>query len=77
MLDRIPYPISHFLGYRKSTWKPKLLPAYRVYFWSFIAAWISIAVLACICTYGASFKQHNTPMIIASFVKISNICKSK
>ncbi|KAI8058655.1 HPP family-domain-containing protein [Gilbertella persicaria] len=66
-LEKLPYFISHFLGYRKPDYKPKILPAWRIYLWSFLAAWLGIAVLEIVFTYGPSFQAHQTPMIIASF----------
>ncbi|KAI8336468.1 HPP family-domain-containing protein [Blakeslea trispora] len=67
ILERFPYFISHFLGYRRPDYKPKTLPMWRVYFWSFLAAWIGIAVLEVVFAYGPSFTEHRAPIIVASF----------
>lgn len=69
-LERLPYRVSYFLGYRKPNHTIKTLPSWRIYFWSFLASWIGIALLELIFTYSESFKAHNTPMIVASFVNI-------
>lgn len=69
-LERFPYFISYFLGYRKPDHNKKPIPQWRVYVWSFLAAWIGIALLEIIFTYSESFQNHDTPMIIASFVSI-------
>lgn len=69
-LEKLPYCISHFLGYRKLNHKQKLLKPWRVYFWSFVAGWIGIALTEIIFTYGPSFQTHHAPMIVASFVCI-------
>ncbi|KAI8066057.1 HPP family-domain-containing protein, partial [Thamnidium elegans] len=67
LLKKFPYFISHFLGYRKPNYVPKKLPQWRIYFWSFLAAWIGIGLLEIIFTYSKSFQNYHTPMIIASF----------
>lgn len=69
LLQRLPYFLSHFLGYRKPDHVAKVLPKWRVYSWTFIAAWIGIALLEIIFTYASSFQSRHTPMIIASFVR--------
>ncbi|KAG2229719.1 HPP family-domain-containing protein [Thamnidium elegans] len=66
-LEKFPYFISYFLGYRKSNHNKKPIPQWRVYVWSFLAAWIGIALLEIIFTYSESFQNHDTPMIVASF----------
>jgi hypothetical protein len=72
-LEKIPYCVSHFLGYRKPNHKQKLLRPWKIYLWSFLAAWIGIAVLEIIFTYGPSFQTHQAPMIVASYVCLSVI----
>ncbi|KAI9356635.1 HPP family-domain-containing protein [Pilaira anomala] len=67
LLKKLPYSISHFLGYRKPNYTPKKIPQWRIYFWSFLAAWIGIALLEIIFTYSFTFQSHQAPMIIASF----------
>lgn len=69
-LEKFPYFISYFLGYRTPNHNKKPIPQWRVYVWSFLAAWIGIALLEIIFTYSESFQNHDTPMIIASFVNI-------
>lgn len=58
--------VSRWLGYRASAMKPR--PLYRVCFWSFLAAWIGIAVLVIIGTYSSQLHAYHSPLIIASFV---------
>ncbi|OBZ84631.1 hypothetical protein A0J61_07321 [Choanephora cucurbitarum] len=66
-LEKIPYFISHFLGYRRPDHKSRTLAVWRIYLWSFLAAWIGIAVLEIVFAYGPSFTEHQAPIIIASF----------
>ncbi|KAI9279989.1 HPP family-domain-containing protein [Sporodiniella umbellata] len=66
-LERLPYFISRFLGYRKPEYKRRILPLWRVILWSFLAAWIGIALLEVIFTYSPSFQEHHAPIIVASF----------
>lgn len=68
ILEKLPWFISHFLGYRKPSHVPKSLTLRRVLFWSFLAAWIGIALLEIMFSYSPLFQSHHTPMIIASFV---------
>ncbi|KAI8967746.1 HPP family-domain-containing protein, partial [Mycotypha africana] len=67
-LSQLPRNISHFLGYRDPSSKPKKpLPLWRLCFWSFLAAWIGIAILEITFTYSKAFQSQHTPMIVASF----------
>ncbi|KAG1460080.1 hypothetical protein G6F56_006030 [Rhizopus delemar] len=66
-LEKLPYIVSYFLGYRKPNTKLKSLPVWRVYLWSFFAAWIGIALLEIIFTYSSSFQERHAPIIVASF----------
>lgn len=70
-VEKLPYIVSHFLGYRKPNHVAKNLPVWRIYLWGFIAAWIGIAVIEIIFAYSPSFQSYHTPMIIASFVSIN------
>jgi uncharacterized membrane protein len=72
LVQKLPYFIAHFLGYRKPNHVQKKLPLWRIYFWSFLAAWIGIALLEIIFTYSPSFQSRHAPMIIASFVSGNN-----
>ncbi|KAI8373613.1 HPP family-domain-containing protein [Choanephora cucurbitarum] len=67
LLAKFPYFISYFLGYRRPDHKPKTLAVWRIYLWSFLAAWIGIAVLEIVFAYGPSFIEHQSPIVIASF----------
>ncbi|KAK4521333.1 uncharacterized protein ATC70_011948 [Mucor velutinosus] len=67
LLKKLPYALSHFLGYRGPDHDLKKIPVWRIYFWCFIASWLGIAVVEVIFAYGPSFQAHNTPMIVASF----------
>jgi hypothetical protein len=71
-LAKLPCFISYFLGYRKPNHVQKVLPQWRVLFWSFLAAWLGIALLEIIFTYSTNFESHNAPIIVASFV--SSLC---
>lgn len=66
-LQKLPYFISYFLGYRKPNYEPKKIPQWRIYFWSFLAAWTGIALLEILFTYSSAFRLHHSPMIVASF----------
>ncbi|KAL9539329.1 hypothetical protein MBANPS3_010328 [Mucor bainieri] len=70
LLKKLPYALSHFLGYRGPDHALKKIPVWRIYMWCFIASWLGIAVVEVIFAYGPSFQEHNTPMIVASFVSI-------
>ncbi|KAL7321587.1 hypothetical protein PS15m_001345 [Mucor circinelloides] len=67
LLKKLPYALSHFLGYRGPDHALKKIPVWRIYIWCFIAAWLGIAVVEIIFAYGPSFQSHDTPMIVASF----------
>ncbi|GAN10023.1 hpp family protein [Mucor ambiguus] len=67
LLKKLPYALSHFLGYRGPDHALEKNSVWRIYMWCFIASWLGIAVVEVIFAYGPSFQAHNTPMIVASF----------
>ncbi|KAI8337959.1 HPP family protein [Chlamydoabsidia padenii] len=66
-LGSLPPSVSRWLGYRDSTRPLKTPPSYRICFWSFLGAWIGIALLAIIGTYSPQLHAYHSPLIIASF----------
>jgi len=69
-LDRLPTPISHFLGYRSdSKPEPKDVPHLLVCFWAFIGAFLGLLVVGAMYKYAPGLASHNPPVLIASLVR--------
>ncbi|KAI9302918.1 HPP family-domain-containing protein [Cunninghamella echinulata] len=67
-LSSLPTGLSRFLGYRPPTNPPKKnLPTWRNCFWTFLAAWLGIAVLEIIGTYSPQLQAYHSPIVVASF----------
>ncbi|CAO3633419.1 unnamed protein product [Cunninghamella blakesleeana] len=68
-LSSLPTIVSRFLGYRKPNHHhhTKKLPTWRICLWTFIAAWLGIAVLEIIGTYSPQLNAYHSPVVIASF----------
>ncbi|EAU37856.1 predicted protein [Aspergillus terreus NIH2624] len=64
-LARLPWWVSHWLGYRSET--PKPLPSYVIWLWSFIAGFCGLCVLQSIFNYSDYFAGRGVPGIIASY----------
>lgn len=65
-IERLPYPIAHFLGYRKQ--QHKEVPAVFIWIWAFIGAFTGIILVEVIFKYSPVIQQYNPPIIIASLV---------
>ena len=65
-LDRLPKPLTHFLGYRDKPREPigNVLQAG----WALIGAFVGILVIEAVLMI-PTFKKHNIPLIIASYVR--------
>ncbi|WYZ36911.1 hypothetical protein EsH8_II_000417 [Colletotrichum jinshuiense] len=61
----IPYPISHFFGYRKT--KPEHVGNLVAIFWACIGVFCGVAVVAVISHQIPSFQEHGAPIIVGSF----------
>ncbi|KAF7722294.1 hypothetical protein EC973_003478 [Apophysomyces ossiformis] len=67
-LASLPTWLSWWFGYRSTQAKPKKpLPSWRVWFWSFIGAWLGIAILEVVFIYGPGFLQYDASAIVPSF----------
>jgi hypothetical protein len=66
VLERIPYPIAHFLGYRRETPPPE--NTYIQILWSFIGVFSSIAAIELVSRQVPLFRAHGGPIIVGSFV---------
>lgn len=62
----LPYPIAHFLGYRKT--KPDNVGNLVPTFWACIGVFCGVAVVAKISHLVPSFREHGAPIIVGSFV---------
>ncbi|KAK0637480.1 HPP family-domain-containing protein, partial [Bombardia bombarda] len=67
ILPRLPYAISHFLGYR--TQAPRKWPpgSFVVTFWAFVGTFLSLAIIGSINNHIPSFESRAVPTIIGSF----------
>lgn len=63
-IGRLPRPIAHFLGYRKTP-KPDL-PSLLIYAWAFIGAFVGILIVSALSKYAPGLQQYNPPIVIAS-----------
>ncbi|ORX51684.1 hypothetical protein DM01DRAFT_230989, partial [Hesseltinella vesiculosa] len=66
-LSKLPTIFTRWLGYRPANWAPTSLPTWRVCLWSFLGAWIGIALLEIIGLYSPQLQQYHSPVVIASF----------
>lgn len=65
-LHRLPAPVSRFLGYRKGEQKKDVGNILQA-FWSFVGAFLGLAVVVAIFNNSSLIQQHHPPVIIASF----------
>lgn len=63
-VSRLPTPISHFLGYRKTPQSE--VPNLLVWTWAFIGAFLSLLTVESLNKYAPGLRQYNPPVIIAS-----------
>ncbi|ATY60210.1 HPP family [Cordyceps militaris] len=61
----IPYPVAHFLGYRrtKPTNTGNVMPA----FWAFIGIFCAIIIVQVVSMHIPAFESHHAPAIVGSF----------
>ncbi|KAF9078412.1 HPP family-domain-containing protein [Rhodocollybia butyracea] len=65
ILSRLPYFISHFLGYRPSEPAP---PGHlTVWFWSFIGAFCGLSIIQIVFVYAEYFIERGAPSIVPSY----------
>jgi len=65
-IERIPYPVAYFLGYRKAQ-PPPDNPYIRI-LWSFVGIFGSIASIGVVSRQIPLFREHGGPIIVGSFV---------
>ncbi|OCL05026.1 hypothetical protein AOQ84DRAFT_356130 [Glonium stellatum] len=65
-LYRLPYPISRFLGYRKSP-ERRDVGNLLVCIWSFVGAFCGLAVVVGVFNSSPLIQQDHPPLLIASF----------
>lgn len=63
-LDRLPTPVSRFLGYRKDTFREP--PAVLQWISAFIGAFVGILLIGAIFSFAPGVADKNPPVIIAS-----------
>ena len=63
-LDRLPTPIPHFLGVRKTA-KPEV-PNLLAWTWAFIGAFSGLLTVQALSKYAPGLTQYHPPLIIAS-----------
>ena len=68
-LDKLPTPISHFLGYRDS--KRKEIGNILVAAWSFLGAFVGILIIEVVFMI-PEIHKHGVPLIVASFVRFNS-----
>ncbi|KAF6817773.1 hpp family protein [Colletotrichum sojae] len=61
----LPYPIAHFLGYRRT--KPDNVGNLVPTFWACIGVFCGVAVVAKVSHLVPSFREHGAPIIVGSF----------
>ncbi|KAF5526372.1 Transmembrane protein [Colletotrichum aenigma] len=61
----LPYPVSHFFGYRKS--KPDNTGNLVPIFWACIGVFCGVAAVAVVSRQIPSFREHGAPIIVGSF----------
>lgn len=66
-LERIPYPVAHFLGHRRVA--PKPLHDALVLLWAFIGIMGSILLISLATRKIPAFHENGAPVIVASFVR--------
>ncbi|RDA88734.1 hypothetical protein CP532_4054 [Ophiocordyceps camponoti-leonardi (nom. inval.)] len=62
---RLPYPLAHFLGYRRT--KPSTRGNLLTTFWSFIGILISLLLIMAVTPRVPLLRAHGTPVIVGSF----------
>lgn len=65
----IPYPVSYWLGYRKT--KPQETGNLMPIFWAFLGVFGAIAMIEAVSKHVASFAPHHVPNIVGSFVGLT------
>ena len=62
----VPRPVAHFFGHREK--HQKSLGNIVIIFWSFIGVFCSLIIIEAVGRQIASFRDHQAPIIIGSFV---------
>jgi hypothetical protein len=65
-MDSIPYPIAHFLGYRKNP--PSSVGKIALLSWTFLGILGGISIIAVVSRAIPLFRDHGAPIIVGSFV---------
>ena len=65
----VPRPIAHFFGHRIK--HQKSLGNIVIIFWSFIGVFCSLVIIEAVGRQIHSFRDHQAPIIIGSFVRSS------
>ncbi|KAJ3477403.1 hypothetical protein NLG97_g8851 [Lecanicillium saksenae] len=66
----IPYPVAHFLGYRKT--KPANTGNLMPTFWAFVGIFCAIIILQVASMHIPSFESHHAPAIVGSARPLSS-----
>ncbi|KAG5987424.1 hypothetical protein E4U43_005069, partial [Claviceps pusilla] len=61
----LPYPVSWFLGHRKT--KPRDTGNLMPIFWAFVGVFAAILLIQGVSKHVASFAAHGAPAIVGSF----------
>lgn len=66
----LPYPLAHFLGYRRTRRRPSgnLMPV----FWAFIGIFSTILLIEAVSYQIPSFRARRVPTIVGSFVRLQH-----
>lgn len=67
-LERLPYPVAHFLGHRRIA--PKPLHDALVLLWAFVGIMGSILLISLATRKIPAFHENGAPVIVASFVRL-------
>ncbi|RDA94736.1 hypothetical protein CP533_6781 [Ophiocordyceps camponoti-saundersi (nom. inval.)] len=62
---RLPYPLTHFLGYRRTT--PSAKGNLLTTFWAFLGIFTSLLLISVVTPRVPLFRAHGAPMIVGSF----------
>lgn len=63
----VPYPVAHFLGYRRH--QTPNIGTLAPIFWAFIGIWCSLAIIQVVDLHIPEFESRGVPIIIGSFVR--------
>jgi hypothetical protein len=66
ILSQLPYPISHFLGYRSGP--PRSLGNIVIASWAFTGVFCSLSLVEAVTRQVKAFQELGSPIIIGSLV---------